>query len=70
MHSRYLFEVDEFGIIYDFRAPQPEKMQVMPELFVAGMSGTYSVETSTAIVEKAISEARETGVHYAFVILL
>ncbi|HEY9162381.1 MAG TPA: PAS domain S-box protein [Desulfomonilia bacterium] len=60
----YLFEVDEFGIIYDFRAPQPEKMQVMPELFVGRNVRDILSETSTAIVEKAISEARETGVHY------
>ncbi len=60
----YLFEVNEHGVIYDFRAPQPEKLQVKPELFLGRNIRDILKENAAAIVEEAIRYAVENGAHY------
>ncbi len=60
----YLFELDEHGFIYDFRAPRPEKMNVKPELFLGRNVRDILSEDSYVILEKAIGEATANGAHY------
>ncbi len=58
-----LFEVDRYGRIFDFRAPKPELLYILPEMFLGKTMREVLPVDAGRIVTEAIEEALATGTH-------
>lgn len=59
-----LFELDSEGRFYSFRAPHPEKLYAPPETFLGKTIHEIMPPESAQIIQQAIAEACQTGVHH------
>jgi PAS domain S-box-containing protein len=62
-----LFEVDARGKIYNFRAPQMDKLYVPPEKFIGKIMFEVLPETAAKHIKFALADAVENGVHHGTV---
>ena len=58
-----LFEVDRNGRIYDFRAPDKEKLYTIPEDFLGREAGEVLPPGAARVTRESLAEAAETGSH-------
>lgn len=58
-----LFEVDETGRIFDYRAMQPELLAVPPEKFMGKRMDEVLPAGPSAVIKRAIKEAMDKGHH-------
>ncbi len=58
-----LFDVDETGRIYDFRAPHPELLYVEPKQFLGKCIRDVLPTTAAQIIDRAILDASVKGLH-------
>lgn len=59
-----LFEVDRDGIIYDFRAPDPEALYAPPENFLMKSMFDILPEEAATVIGEAIAVAAEQGLSF------
>ncbi len=59
-----LFEVDRQGVIYDFRAPNPELLYAPPEKFLGRPMGQVVPKEAMDVIDAAIAHAIKVGPHH------
>jgi len=62
-----MFEVDTSGKIYNFRAPQMDKLNVPPEAIIGKMVQDVLPKNAVGVIIKALAEAQLKGVHHGTV---
>lgn len=62
-----LFEIDRQGVIYDFRAPNPQLLYAPPEQFLGRPMGEIIPREAMEVINAAVAQAARTGPHHGSV---